>query len=61
MSSEYDCISNPNNILDAKVVKYDRSVTWASESQSCYRPFAVVAVALVVSQLFSGFLFCGQH
>ncbi|KAJ5341709.1 hypothetical protein N7541_010833 [Penicillium brevicompactum] len=31
LSSEYGCISDPGNLLDAKVVKYDGSVVWASE------------------------------
>ncbi|RAK75311.1 FAD-binding oxidoreductase [Aspergillus fijiensis CBS 313.89] len=30
VSSEYGCISDPGNMLDAKVVKYDGSVVWAS-------------------------------
>ncbi|PYI21644.1 FAD-binding domain-containing protein [Aspergillus violaceofuscus CBS 115571] len=30
VSSEYGCISDQNNMLDAKVVKYDGSVVWAS-------------------------------
>ncbi|KAJ5338862.1 hypothetical protein N7452_005590 [Penicillium brevicompactum] len=31
LSSEYGCISDPGNLLDAKVVKYDGTVVWASE------------------------------
>ncbi|KAL4898881.1 hypothetical protein BDW74DRAFT_164353 [Aspergillus multicolor] len=31
VSSEHGCISDPNNMLDAQVVKYDGSVVWASE------------------------------
>ncbi|CAG8947181.1 unnamed protein product [Penicillium salamii] len=31
LSSEHGCISDPNNMLDAKVVKYDGSAIWASE------------------------------
>ncbi|KAL2861603.1 hypothetical protein BJX68DRAFT_8885 [Aspergillus pseudodeflectus] len=30
LSSEHGCISDPDNMLDAKVVKYDGSVVWAS-------------------------------
>ncbi|KAL3256096.1 hypothetical protein ABHI18_007834 [Aspergillus niger] len=30
LSREYGCISDPSNMLDAKVVKYDGSVVWAS-------------------------------
>ncbi|RDH21195.1 FAD-binding domain-containing protein [Aspergillus niger ATCC 13496] len=30
LSREYGCISDPANMLDAKVVKYDGSVVWAS-------------------------------
>ncbi|KAE8372683.1 FAD-binding domain-containing protein [Aspergillus bertholletiae] len=30
LSGEYGCISDPANMLDAKVVKYDGSVVWAS-------------------------------
>ncbi|KAB8259403.1 FAD-binding domain-containing protein [Aspergillus pseudonomiae] len=30
LSSEYGCISDAENMLDAKVVKYDGSVVWAS-------------------------------
>ncbi|KAI9926212.1 hypothetical protein ASPWEDRAFT_53453 [Aspergillus wentii DTO 134E9] len=30
LSSEYGCISDPVNMLDAKVVKYDGSAVWAS-------------------------------
>lgn len=30
LSSEYGCISDPANMLDAQVVKYDGSVVWAS-------------------------------
>ncbi|KAB8210098.1 FAD-binding domain-containing protein [Aspergillus parasiticus] len=30
LSSEYGCISDPANMLDVKVVKYDGSVVWAS-------------------------------
>ncbi|KAL2862481.1 FAD-binding oxidoreductase [Aspergillus lucknowensis] len=30
ISGEYGCISDPDNMLDAKVVKYDGSVVWAS-------------------------------
>ncbi|RDW76312.1 FAD-binding oxidoreductase [Aspergillus mulundensis] len=30
LSSEYGCISDPANMLDAKVVKFDGSVVWAS-------------------------------
>ncbi|CAG8932443.1 unnamed protein product [Penicillium salamii] len=30
LSSEYGCISDPENMIDAKVVKYDGSVVWAS-------------------------------
>ncbi|KAL4778088.1 hypothetical protein BJX76DRAFT_366740 [Aspergillus varians] len=30
LSSEHGCISDPANLLDAKVVKYDGSVVWAS-------------------------------
>ncbi|KAL4965550.1 FAD-binding oxidoreductase [Aspergillus stella-maris] len=31
VSSEHGCISDPNNLLDAQVVKYDGSVVWASQ------------------------------
>ncbi|KAE8139932.1 FAD-binding domain-containing protein [Aspergillus pseudotamarii] len=30
LSGEFGCISDPENMLDAKVVKYDGSVVWAS-------------------------------
>ena len=30
LSAEYGCISDPDNMLDAQVVKYDGSVVWAS-------------------------------
>lgn len=30
LSAEYGCISDPANMLDVKVVKYDGSVVWAS-------------------------------
>ncbi|ODM21299.1 hypothetical protein SI65_04352 [Aspergillus cristatus] len=30
LSAEYGCISDPANMLDAKVVKYDGSIVWAS-------------------------------
>ncbi|KAL3446955.1 hypothetical protein BJX65DRAFT_278349 [Aspergillus insuetus] len=30
ISGEYGCISDPANMLDAKVVKYDGSIVWAS-------------------------------
>lgn len=30
MSKEYGCISDPENLLDAEIVKLDGSVVWAS-------------------------------
>lgn len=30
MSKEYGCISDPENFLDAEIVKLDGSVVWAS-------------------------------
>lgn len=30
LSGEHGCISDPANMLDAKVVKYDGSIIWAS-------------------------------
>ncbi|RAL06923.1 FAD-binding oxidoreductase [Aspergillus homomorphus CBS 101889] len=31
VSSEHGCISDPNNMLDTQVVKYDGSIVWASK------------------------------
>jgi hypothetical protein len=31
MSGEYGCISDPQNLLDAQIVKVDGSVVWASQ------------------------------
>jgi hypothetical protein len=31
MSGEYGCISDPQNLLDAQIIKVDGSILWASE------------------------------
>lgn len=31
MSGEYGCTSDPENLLDAQIVKLDGSVVWASQ------------------------------
>jgi FAD/FMN-containing dehydrogenase len=67
LSSEYGLISDPQNLLDAQVIKLDGTVIWASEEPELMWAlrgggggFAVVATYKIRVYKYPSSIFCGQ-
>ncbi|CEJ86181.1 hypothetical protein VHEMI04031 [[Torrubiella] hemipterigena] len=66
LSGEYGCISDPQNLLDCQVVKFDGSVVWASEEPDLLWAlrgggpgYGVIVKVILRARKISRSIFCG--